>query len=87
MIRLWFDGKIVRKDLTRHKEELEEILQISLEMRRRVKEQLKKLVGMEFYDVNLSMTIKKQVTNVLDRVMMIAGISYLIFLMADRPVF
>ena len=36
------------------KEELEEILQISLEMRRRVKEQLKKLGGMEFYDVNFS---------------------------------
>ncbi|MGO4972012.1 protease Lon-related BREX system protein BrxL [[Clostridium] aminophilum] len=36
------------------KEELEEILQIALEMRRRVKEQLKKLGGMEFYDVNFS---------------------------------
>lgn len=36
------------------KEELEEILRISLEMRRRVKEQLKKLGGMEFYDVNFS---------------------------------
>lgn len=36
------------------KDELEEILQISLEMRRRVKEQLKKLGGMEFYDVNFS---------------------------------
>ena len=36
------------------KAELEEILQISLEMRRRVKEQLKKLGGMEFYDVNFS---------------------------------
>ena len=36
------------------KEELEEILAISLEMRRRVKEQLKKLGGMEFYDVNFS---------------------------------
>lgn len=36
------------------KEELEEILIISLEMRRRVKEQLKKLGGMEFYDVNFS---------------------------------
>lgn len=31
-----------------------EVLQISLEMRRRVKEQLKKLGGMEFYDVNFS---------------------------------
>lgn len=36
------------------KEELEEVIQISLEMRRRVKEQLKKLGGMEFYDVNFS---------------------------------
>ncbi|CAI3582138.1 protease Lon-related BREX system protein BrxL [Clostridium neonatale] len=36
------------------KEQCEEILQISLEMRRRVKEQLKKLGGMEFYDVNFS---------------------------------
>lgn len=36
------------------KEELEEILRLSLEMRRRVKEQLKKLGGMEFYDVNYS---------------------------------
>ena len=36
------------------KEEIEEILTISLEMRRRVKEQLKKLGGMEFYDVNFS---------------------------------
>lgn len=36
------------------KDELEEVLKISLEMRRRVKEQLKKLGGMEFYDVNFS---------------------------------
>ena len=36
------------------KEQVEEILQLSLEMRRRVKEQLKKLGGMEFYDVNFS---------------------------------
>ena len=36
------------------KEQLEEVLKISLEMRRRVKEQLKKLGGMEFYDVNFS---------------------------------
>lgn len=36
------------------KEQVEEILKISLEMRRRVKEQLKKLGGMEFYDVNFS---------------------------------
>ena len=36
------------------KEEIEEIIRFSLEMRRRVKEQLKKLGGMEFYDVNFS---------------------------------
>ena len=36
------------------KEQLEEILRIALEMRRRVKEQLKKIGGMEFYDVNFS---------------------------------
>ena len=36
------------------KEQLEEILAFALEMRRRVKEQLKKLGGMEFYDVNFS---------------------------------
>ena len=34
--------------------QLEEILRLALEMRRRVKEQLKKLGGMEFYDVNFS---------------------------------
>lgn len=44
---LYPDGKYT-------KEQLEEILRISLEMRRRVKEQLKKLGGMEFYDVNFS---------------------------------
>ena len=38
------------------KEQIEEIIQIALEMRRRVKEQLKKLGGMEFYDVNFSYT-------------------------------
>lgn len=36
------------------KSDLEEILVFALEMRRRVKEQLKKLGGMEFYDVNFS---------------------------------
>lgn len=38
------------------KEQIEEILVFALEMRRRVKEQLKKLGGMEFYDVNFSCT-------------------------------
>ena len=46
--------KLVYPDGVYTKEELEEILQIALEMRRRVKEQLKKLGGMEFYDVNFS---------------------------------
>lgn len=36
------------------KDQLEEIVKFALEMRRRVKEQLKKLGGMEFYDVNFS---------------------------------
>lgn len=46
--------KLVYPDGDYNKEDLEEILQIALEMRRRVKEQLKKLGGMEFYDVNFS---------------------------------
>ena len=46
--------KLVYPDGEYSKEELEEILRLSLEMRRRVKEQLKKLGGMEFYDVNFS---------------------------------
>ena len=40
-------GKFKKKDV-------EKILKFSLEMRRRVKEQLKKIGGMEFYDVNFS---------------------------------
>ena len=36
------------------KKELEEVIIFALEMRRRVKEQLKKIGGMEFYDVNFS---------------------------------
>jgi ATP-dependent Lon protease len=46
--------KILYPDGVYTKEQLEEILKLSLEMRRRVKEQLKKLGGMEFYDVNFS---------------------------------
>lgn len=46
--------KLLYPDGVFTKEEIEEILIISLEMRRRVKEQLKKLGGMEFYDVNFS---------------------------------
>jgi len=36
------------------KDDIEEILRFALEMRRRVKEQLKKIGGMEFYDINFS---------------------------------
>lgn len=46
--------KLIYPDGKYSKENLEEILRLSLEMRRRVKEQLKKLGGMEFYDVNFS---------------------------------
>ena len=46
--------KLIYPDGVFTKEELEEVIQLSLEMRRRVKEQLKKLGGMEFYDVNFS---------------------------------
>ena len=46
--------KLVYPDGNYDKNQLEEILRIALEMRRRVKEQLKKLGGMEFYDVNFS---------------------------------
>ena len=46
--------KLLYPDGVFTKEQVEEILVISLEMRRRVKEQLKKLGGMEFYDVNFS---------------------------------
>ena len=55
-VRRTMDGllKLIYSNGEFNKEELEEILQIALEMRRRVKEQLKKLGGMEFYDVNFS---------------------------------
>lgn len=46
--------KLLYPDGVYSKEELEEVLRMALEMRRRVKEQLKKLGGMEFYDVNFS---------------------------------
>ena len=46
--------KLVYPDGEFSKEQLEEILKLALEMRRRVKEKLKKLGGMEFYDVNFS---------------------------------
>lgn len=55
-VRKMVDGfvKLLYPDGEYTKDELEEVLRISLEMRRRVKEQLKKLGGMEFYDVNFS---------------------------------
>ena len=55
-VRKMVDGylKLLYPDGHFTKEDVEEVLKISLEMRRRVKEQLKKLGGMEFYDVNFS---------------------------------
>ena len=55
-VRKMIDGylKLIYPNGDVVKEDLEEIVKISLEMRRRVKEQLKKLGGMEFYDVNFS---------------------------------
>ena len=46
--------KLLYPDGAFTKEDMAEIITVSLEMRRRVKEQLKKLGGMEFYDVNFS---------------------------------
>ena len=46
--------KLLYPDGEYSREQLEEIMKFALEMRRRVKEQLKKLGGMEFYDVNFS---------------------------------
>ena len=46
--------KLIYPDGVFEKDDIEEILRFALEMRRRVKEQLKKLGGMEFYDVNFS---------------------------------
>lgn len=46
--------KLIHPDGDYTKENIEEILRFALEMRRRVKEQLKKIGGMEFYDVNFS---------------------------------
>ena len=55
-VRRMVDGylKLLYPDGQFGKEEVEEVLTLALEMRRRVKEQLKKLGGMEFYDVNFS---------------------------------
>ena len=46
--------KLLYPDGVYNKEDMTEIVTISLELRRRVKEQLKKIGGMEFYDVNFS---------------------------------
>ena len=46
--------KLVYPDGNFDKEDIREILTFALESRRRVKEQLKKIGGMEFYDVNFS---------------------------------
>ena len=55
-VRKMVDGlmKLMYPDGRFTKDEVEDILKLSLEMRRRVKEQLKKIGGMEFYDVNFS---------------------------------
>ena len=55
-VRKMVDGllKLIYPDGEFTKEQLGEVLKLALEMRRRVKEQLKKLGGMEFYDVNFS---------------------------------
>lgn len=46
--------KLIHPDGKFDMESVEEILRFALEMRRRVKEQQKKIGGMEFYDVNFS---------------------------------
>lgn len=46
--------KLIHPDGKFDKESVEEILRFVLEMRRRVKEQQKKIGGMEFYDVNFA---------------------------------
>lgn len=55
-VRRTVDGliKLVYPNGGFEKADIEEVLKFALEMRRRVKEQLKKLGGMEFYDVNFS---------------------------------
>lgn len=55
-VRKMVDGyiKLLYPDGSFTKDDVAECLAMALEMRRRVKEQLKKLGGMEFYDVNFS---------------------------------
>lgn len=52
--------KIIYPDGNFDKEEVREILEFALELRRRVKEQLKKIGGMEFYEVNFSYIDKSE---------------------------
>ena len=55
-VRRLVDGfvKLIYPDGKFNKDDIAEVLDVSLELRRRVKEQLKKIGGMEFYDVNFS---------------------------------
>ncbi len=55
-VRRLVDGfvKLLYPDGVFEKDDIAEIMDISLELRRRVKEQLKKIGGMEFFDVNFS---------------------------------
>ena len=55
-VRKMVDGylKLMYPDGVFGRDDVEEVLKLALEMRCRVKEQLKKLGGMEFYDVNFS---------------------------------
>lgn len=46
--------KLIHPDGEYSKEDLQEVLEYALEARRRIKEQLKKIGGMEFYDVHFS---------------------------------
>lgn len=54
--------KLLYPDGNFTKDEVEKILAFALEMRRRVKEQLKKIGGMEFFDVELSYKDKSSLT-------------------------
>ncbi len=47
-------AKLMYPDGDISKEDAREIVELALELRRRVKEQLKKIGGMEFYDINFS---------------------------------
>lgn len=54
--------KLIYPDGEFTKEEVEEVLKYALEGRRRVKEQLKKIGGMEFYDVHFSYIDKENMS-------------------------